>query len=103
MDYDCVFTSPPYYDLETYRGSDKVFYKTKDEWNDLFYTPLFEKTFASLKPNGSYCLNVPDYIYDSVCVALLGKCDEKFPLKKSERKPGKDVYKEFVYVWYKKS
>jgi len=103
MDYDCVFTSPPYYDLETYRGSDNGIYKTKDDWNRLFYTPLFTKTFASLKKNGSYCLNVPDYIYDSVCVPLLGKYSIKIPLKKSERDPGKDKYKEYIYVWYKYS
>jgi hypothetical protein len=103
MDYDCVFTSPPYYDLETYRGSDNGIYKTREDWNDLFYTPLFQKTYASLKQDGSYCLNVPEYIYDSVCVPMFGKCSLKMPLKKSERKPGKDKYKEYIYVWYKKS
>ena len=103
MDYDCVFTSPPYYDLETYRGSDKGLYKTKEDWNVLFYTPLFRKTYASLKLNGTYCLNVPEYIYNSVCLPLFGSSSLKIPLKKSERKPGKDKYKEFVYVWYKKN
>lgn len=103
MNYDCVFTSPPYYDLETYRGSDKGIYKTNEDWNNLFYRPLFRKTYASLKRDGSYCLNVPDYIYDSVCVPLFGPSSLKIPLKKSERNPGKDKYKEFVYVWYKKS
>lgn len=103
MDYDCVFTSPPYYDIETYRGSAEGLYKTKEDWNNSFYTPLFKKTYASLNQNGSYCLNVPDYIYDSVCVHLFGKCSLKIPLKKGERNPGNDKYKEFVYVWYKKS
>jgi hypothetical protein len=100
MDYDCVFTSPPYYDVETYRGSEGK-YKTKEDWNERFYKPLFRKTYDSMKLGGSYCLNVPDYIYDDVCIPLFGKCTRRIPLKKSERKPGKDQYKEFVYVWLK--
>lgn len=100
MDYDCVFTSPPYYDIETYRGSEGK-YKTKEDWNIHFYEPLFRKTYDSLKPGGSYCLNVPEYIYNDVCVPMFGKCDQKIPLKKGERVPGKDKYKEFVYVWWK--
>ncbi len=101
MDYDCVFTSPPYYNVEIYRGSEDK-YKTKEDWNTRFYKPLFQKTYDSLKPGGgSYCLNVPEYIYQDVCVPLFGKCAQKIPLKKSERMPGKDQYKEFVYVWLK--
>jgi len=100
MDYDCVLTSPPYYDIEKYRGFEGK-YKTKEDWNVHFYTPLFRKTYDSLKTGGSYCLNVPEYIYDDVCVVMFGKCSQKIPLKKSERKPGKDQYKEFVYVWLK--
>ena len=97
MDYDCVLTSPPYYDIEKYRGSEGK-YKTKVDWNEHFYKPLFRKTFDSLKPGGSYCLNVPEYIYQDVCLPLFGKCVRKIPLKKSERTP---EYKEFVYVWNK--
>lgn len=102
LDYDCVFTSPPYYDIETYRGSDEDKYKTKEDWNVHFYKPLFQKTYDSLKPGGSYCLNVPEYIYDDVCVPMFGKCTQKIPLKKGERVPGKDKYKEFVYVWWQR-
>ena len=98
LDYDCVFTSPPYYDLESYRGSLGK-YKSKEEWNDRFYKPLFRMTFDGMKKGGSYCLNVPDEIYEAACVPVLGKCKSKIPLKKGERKPGKDEYREFVYVW----
>ena len=101
MDYDCVFTSPPYYNLETYRGSEGK-YSSNEDWNERFYKPLFKKTYDSLKPDGSYCLNVPEYIYNDVCIPIFGKCVQKIPLKKGERIPGKDQYKEFVYVWRKK-
>ena len=102
MEYDCVFTSPPYYDIETYRGSEEGKYKSKEDWDNRFYKPLFKKTYDSMKEGGSYCLNVPDYIYAGVCVPLFGKCSLKIPLKKGERTPGKDKYKEYVYVWRKK-
>lgn len=101
MDYDCVFTSPPYYNTETYRGSEGK-YHSKEEWNEKFYKPIFQKTFESMKLGGSYCLNVPEYIYNDVCIPLFGTCATKIPLKKGERNPGKDQYKEFVYVWWKK-
>jgi hypothetical protein len=98
IDYDCVFTSPPYYDLESYRGSEGK-YKTKEHWNDHFYKPLFRKTFDAMKRGGAYCLNVPEEIYQAACVPELGKCKKKIPLKKGERKPGKDEYRDFVYIW----
>mgnify|MGYP001027578398 CR=1 FL=1 len=100
LDYDCVFTSPPYYDLENYRGSEGK-YKTKVKWNEQFYKPMFLNTYKHLKKGGYYCLNVPDEIYNDVCISVLGKCDKKIILKKGERKIGQDKYKEYIYIWKK--
>ena len=100
LDYDCVFTSPPYYDLENYRGSEGK-YKTKTKWNEQFYKPLFRNTYNHLKKDGHYCLNVPDEIYNDVCIPVLGQCDKKILLKKGERKIGQDKYKEYIYIWKK--
>jgi hypothetical protein len=45
-----VLTSPPYYDIEVYRNADIAeLYKTRSDWNDLFYRPLFSRTYAGLK------------------------------------------------------
>lgn len=99
MDYDTVLTSPPYYDLETYRGMEGS-PKKKEEWNETFYKPLFQKTYAHLKKGGKYCLNVPYDIYDSCCIPVLGKCTKKIPLKKGERNIGGN-YKEYIYIWEK--
>ena len=103
MDYDCVFTSPPYYDLETYGDSDDKVYASKEDWNKKFYAPLFTKTFHALKPGGSYCLNIPDYIYEAVCLPLFGRYSQKISLKKGERKLGerKNEYREFIYIWFR--
>lgn len=103
LDYDCVFTSPPYYDLETYGNAGNKMYESKEDWNKLFYIPLFSKTFHALKPGGSFCLNIPDYIYEAVCLPLLGRYSQKVQLKKGERKQGvkKNEYREFIYIWFR--
>jgi len=101
MDYDTVLTSPPYYDLEKYRGMEvDTLYNTKEDWNETFYKPLIKKTYEHLKEGGNYCLNVPDNIYEKCCVPVLGKCKKKLPLKKGERNNGGN-YKEYIYIWEK--
>lgn len=99
MSYDTVLTSPPYYNLEKYRGSKN---RTKESWIQDFYTPLFRTTFDHLDNGGHFCINIPDNIYNDACIPVLGKCTYKIPFKKGERVPGKDKYKEYIYVYHKK-
>jgi tRNA1(Val) A37 N6-methylase TrmN6 len=99
--YDMVFTSPPYYDLEIYGGTNNR-YTTKENWDTYFYKPLFEKTFRHLQPNGHYCLNVSPEIYERACVPVLGASTHAYPLKKSDRRQTRGKkYREYVYVWKK--
>jgi hypothetical protein len=99
LKYNFVLTSPPYYDLETYRGMRG--FATKDAWDADFYRPLFQKTRAHLAPGGLYCLNVPAEIYERVCLPLWGACKKKVPMSISSRNQGnaEDEYREFVYIW----
>ena len=99
LDYDTVFTSPPYYDLEKYRGA-KDGLDTKEKWFESFYKPIYEKTWNGLKSRGHYCLNVPQEIYEHTCIPVLGKCHQQFLLKKKDRKESAQ-YKEYIYVWKK--
>ena len=96
IDYDFVLTSPPYYNIETYEGQ---VVKTKEEWDNEFYEPLFKKTYDGMK-KGYYCLNIPIELYDRVAVKLFGKPYKKIPLQKAQR-GAKINYKEFIYVWVK--
>ena len=96
LDYDMVFTSPPYYNIEVYSGMKE---KTKEEWNSGFYKPLFERTWKSMRSPGYYCLNIPSEVYDSACVPILGKSWKKILLKKRGR--GVNGYEEYIYVWKK--
>ena len=107
LKYDVVFTSPPYYNIEIYRetqekGKDKKTKeknkKTKEEWNETFYKPLFEKTWEAMQSPGYYILNVPQEVYESSCVPILGKSQKKIELKKQKRG---NAYSEYIYVWNK--
>jgi hypothetical protein len=108
LNYDMVFTSPPYYNIEIYRkiSNSKYFKKdekkTKEEWNSGFYKPLFKKTWENMKSPGYYCLNIPAEIYEECCVPILGKYSRKIALKKQTRtKSAANKYSEYIYIWYK--
>jgi len=94
--YDMVFTSLPYYNIEIY-GNKKQF-DTKKEWNEQFYKPIIERTYKHLQIGGIYALNVPDEIYNNVCVHELGPCIDKIELYKRKRN---NNYHEWIYVWRK--
>jgi len=96
LDYDMVFTSPPYYNIEVYSGMSE---KTKEEWNSGFYKPLFERTWKSMRSPGYYCLNIPLEVYSDSAESILGKYWKKIPLKKRGRNVNN--YDEFIYVWKK--
>ena len=97
MNYDTVFSSPPYYFLEKYANNVK--YVSKKDMDEKFYRPLFAKTHNGLQPGGHYIINVCKEVYDNVLKGLLGDAKESFPLKKSKRQ---NNHTEMVYVWVKK-
>lgn len=96
IEYDTVFSSPPYYFIEKYANNNK--YTSKKEMNEKFYKPLFAKTYEGLQPGGHYIINICREVYDTVLQKLLGDAFEMFPLKKSKRQ---NEYRELVYVWKK--
>jgi hypothetical protein len=97
LDYNFVLTSPPYYNIEIYKKNEVL---TKEQWNETFYIPLFTETYKYLKRNGYYCLNVPVYIYENVCIKLFGKYNDKIPIGRPKRL-NDDLYNEYVYIWKK--
>jgi len=97
LDYDFVFTSPPYYFIQKYENN--TTYTSKKEMDKKFYIPLFLNTFNHLKQNGVYALNINKEIYENVCIQLFGHAHDSYPYKKSKRQ---NNYDEIVYVWRKK-
>ena len=101
LDYDCVLTSPPYYNVEVYEGMKA---RTDEDWEEKFYIPLFLETYKHLKKGGYYILNIPKDLYETVCIELLGKANIKIPLKKKchpKNSHTEKDYTEFIYVWKK--
>jgi tRNA1(Val) A37 N6-methylase TrmN6 len=96
LDYDFVFTSPPYYFIQKYENNTE--YKSKKEMDEKFYIPLFSNTYKNLKENGVYALNINKEVYENVCIQLFGHAHESYPYKKSKRQ---NNYDEIVYVWKK--
>jgi len=96
LEYDMVFSSPPYYSLERYPNN--IEYTSKGDMNERFYLPTFRETYKYLAVGGTYVINVCREVYENVLVPLLGDANEIFPLKKSKRQ---NNYNEMVYVWKK--
>jgi hypothetical protein len=96
IDYDTVFSSPPYYFIEKYANN--ISYESKKNMDEKFYKPVFSKSFLHLKKGGHFIINVCKEIYNNILKNLLGEADILFPLKKSKRQ---NDYTEMVYVWIK--
>lgn len=96
LDYDTVFSSPPYYFIEKYANN--VGYKSKTDMDEKFYKPVFSKSYNGLKKGGNFIINVCKEVYDNVLREMLGEAHIVFPLKKSKRQ---NNYTEMVYVWHK--
>jgi hypothetical protein len=63
MEFDTVFTSPPYFSVERYSYDDTqswVRYKDIDDWNKKFLQKTIEKLWPSIKSGGYLCVNISD-------------------------------------------
>lgn len=96
IDYDTVFSSPPYYFIEKYANNLK--FDSKTDMDEKFYKPIFSKSYLHLKSGGYYIINICKEVYDNVLIKLFGEAHEIIPLKKSKRQ---NNYTEMIYVWHK--
>jgi len=96
LDYDFVFTSPPYYFIQKYENN--VEYSSKNDMDNNFYIPLFTKTYNGLKKDGIYIINVCKEVYENVLIKLFGVANDIYHYKKSQRQ---NDYNEMIYVWIK--
>jgi len=94
LHYDCIFTSPPYFNLELYTGTKK---RTKKEWIESFYEPLFKVIWRHLRPKGVMILSIPDDVFSIVCRVINQQPMTRFPFMRRHRS-----HKiEYIYVWGK--
>ena len=98
-DYDCVFTSPPYYMLEKYANMPA--YTSKADFDKKYWLPVVKNSWQHLKTGGHYILNCPAEMMETACGVIGKKYDEVLPYYISSRvKDGKKRF-ENVYVWKK--
>lgn len=98
-DYDLIFTSPPYFKIEVYKGMPQ--YDSNEDFIESFYKPVILNSYKHLKKGGHMVLNIPINIYDIVKKFFRGS-DKKIPLGITKRDdPNNPEYNEFMYVWKK--
>jgi tRNA G10 N-methylase Trm11 len=93
--YDCVMTSPPYYNLERYPNN--CAFTTDDDMDDRFYFPLFYAAMDYLQPGGWIVLSINEKLLHRVFEVLYGPPHVTFPLTAYKRK----AYSENIYAWQK--
>ena len=84
--YDFALTSPPYYDTEEYSDEQTNSlnrYSSFDDWRQMFYVPLIEKTMRSLKPGATFVLNIGSRKYPLNQI-MLDVCCYKYTVTKEK-------------------
>ncbi len=78
MDFDLVFTSPPYYKLERYQGEmqSHLEYKGFEEWINGFLFPMLACSWAALRDGGHMAINIADVYADHKVNRICGPMAE---------------------------
>jgi hypothetical protein len=78
--FDCMATSPPFFDLEIYQGAltSTTLYKTKDGWMKLFYREMLKRSLSAVKPNGYIFLYLPYQMADDTKKILVSELKATF-------------------------
>lgn len=100
LDYDFVFTSPPYSNMELYEGmtpfkSDYLFYVD-------FLIPLMKLCLKYLRDGGKLCFNISPKMYKQLTENhFWPECDYKEDLRQQMGKQYKTKSQDYVYIWNK--
>jgi 16S rRNA G966 N2-methylase RsmD len=96
MNYDMVFTSPPYERVEVYENM-----KDYSDFYEQFYIPVLTKTWQHLNKGGYYLLNIPKNML-APSKKVLGKVHKTIKYPIAERAGGGGGMRhENIYVWKK--
>jgi hypothetical protein len=111
LDYDLVFTSPPYFMIEEYEGMKS--YEGKKNFIESFFVPVVKSAYEHLPAGGVLALNMPVEMYEYVR-GCLPRLSTKLTLPVSQRYAKKDNVKgkaillddaterfEYIYIWKK--
>ena len=99
--YDLVFTSPPYFTIEQYRGMPE--YGSREGFLEKFFRPVVRGVWENLVRGGRMALNMPEEMYEAVREELpsIERVIE-MPIQSRGGGMGKGGgASELVYVWNK--
>ena len=99
IDYDCVLTSPPYYNLEIYPHMTP--YESKEFFYTSFLIPLIEKCRKHIRRNGAVCFNISPVMYKDLLKYGYEPCVEMMPMLQ-QKVQGKDKA-DMIYIWKTKT
>ena len=109
LQYDLIFTSPPYFMIEEYEKM--PVYESKQNFLNTFFVPVIRSAWDNLRPGGNMALNMPEEMYDAI-KELLPLVKRRLILPLSNRHPVNAVKRatigkedkerhELIYVWHK--
>lgn len=107
QEYDMVFTSPPYFDLEAYDDDATQSIKkfpSVDRWTNDFLLPYVKKAWDALKPGGFMAINIGqrhDQTYVEQMVEYMGKQDSEYLGIISHCSLGRCNKAQPIFVWRK--
>ena len=99
IDYDCVLTSPPYYNLEIYPHQNEL--PKELEWYKTFLIPMIAKCYKYMKIGGNCCINMSPKMYDKIIDLGFPKCNEEIDFLQQKNSNNDKGKKDFIYVWKK--
>jgi len=100
VEYDMVFTSPPYFMIERYECMPH--YKSKAEFLSVFFRPVIQNVWENLKTKGYLCLNMPEAMYEAIADMLPVLHDTlQMPLSNRFAKTSTQKRTESIFVWQK--
>jgi hypothetical protein len=100
--YDCVLTSPPYYDLEIYPHQEDL--PSEEEWYKKWLMPVISRCYKFMEKGGHCCINMSPKMYERIVEYGFPPCHEKvnFLQQKNTAQWGEGVGKQdLIYVWRK--
>lgn len=113
--YDLIFTSPPYYNIESYSNSydqSSLQYNSYKLWKDKFLFKVVDESYRLLKESGFLILNVKNSYDIKIADDLIEYCKKEWELQKTyymrltnreyNRKKDSTFHTEPIFVFKKK-
>jgi len=97
IDYDCVLTSPPYYNQEMYPHMEP--FASRRSFNTEFLIPLIEKCLKYIRPGGWVCFNMSPQMYNGICTLGFPAATKTVNLPHQKRLKGNT--NDRVFCWRK--